>query len=87
MKKEYWKITELKKCLTLLSRGDKLEIDEKYYTEKKINLMKEAQEFGFQLGKSQSQKDILEMIEGWDVEPCCHGIPQDKLISKIKEMK
>jgi hypothetical protein len=37
------------------------------------------------LGKPNSQKEKdLKMIENWDVEPCCHGIPQRELTQKIK---
>jgi len=28
-------------------------------------------------------KTLREEIENWDVEPCCHGIQQDKLLFRL----
>lgn len=41
----------------------------------------------YDLGKLQERRRIINIIQEWDVEPCCHGIRQEELIEKIKEEK
>lgn len=36
-------------------------------------------------GRKEREKEIIEIIKNWDVEPCCYGIRQDQLIKKIME--
>lgn len=32
------------------------------------------------------QHKVIKIIQEWDVEPCCHGISQEPLLRKIREV-
>jgi predicted house-cleaning noncanonical NTP pyrophosphatase (MazG superfamily) len=40
---------------------------------------------GHNAGRAKALKDVLKIIENWDVQPCCHGIMQDELIKELRQ--
>lgn len=41
---------------------------------------------GRRKGKLSAYSLVLKLVQEWDVEACCHGIQQDKLIYEIREL-
>lgn len=61
-KEDYFKIGIEEEVLKNLLDNGKITLDEKYYHERSIKLMKEAQEFGFQKGKLEERERIENIL-------------------------
>jgi hypothetical protein len=67
-----------KKCSKIYDKMKKVEKEE--------SLRAIVREYRFEDRKTLLNQ-IRKLILEWDVEPCCHGIQQDELLRKLKELE
>ena len=78
-------VVRQKNCKTCSKKCSKI-YDQLKRTEKEESLRAMIREYRFEDRKELLTK-IKKLINEWDVEPCCHGIPQEPLLRKIGELE